>query len=191
MIRLFLPCVIVFALLASPVLAADDSSRYEDLVQSQEHLTTIRSLAVAMMSLPYDRENVVRQLHEHLWANKPDAKLNDATRELENAKLGNQLKTIEKLMVEYEADSLDLIGFTQVGSMNYLDLYYSFETPKGPVVIRASMYFMKGGGRIFGFVPFEGWDKVRDLQGQIQYRAGKAIASVKLKLPKKEDNDGL
>ena len=160
--------------------AGEAESRYEQMLESPAHTQTIRSLALLMMSLPAERETVAPQIQQYAWFTFADAGLSESVKAVEQARLEKQLDDIEEVVADYGIREFVLTGFTEVGTVKNVDLYFAAETSNGPVVVRVSVYFKDEGPRLFGFEVFEGWEESRAATAGILHRPGQAVVSVTL-----------
>ena len=185
MISLVLVIVVAASLTVSPWdksawAAGEAAGRYAEMLESPAHTQTIRSLALLMMSLPIERETVAPQIQQYAWFTFADAGLSESVKAVEQARLDKQLDDIEEVVADYGIREFVLTGFTEVGTVKNVDLYFAAETSNGPVVVRVSVYFKDEGPRLFGFEVFEGWEESRAATAGILHRPGQAVVSVTL-----------
>jgi len=176
--RTFILASLALAVVMPGIAAGETGTRYDDMLKSEAHAQTIRSLAMLMLALPHERETVIPQLEQYAWFNQTDAGLTKSVKELEEARLTKQLDSVEKLVEKYGIRRFALAGFTSVGTIENLDLYFAANTAQGPVVVRISIYFAEEGPRLFGFEVFEGWQEVRTATAGIEHRPGQAVVAV-------------
>lgn len=172
------PILLILALTATHAVA-DTENRYQEMLQSEAHAQTVRSLGFLMLALPHERETVYPQFERYFWINQVDVEISDSVRELEASRLADQVDDVEAIVEERNIDRLELAGFTQVGTIRNLDLFYAADSASGPVMIRASIAFIEDGPpRFHSLRLFTGWDEVRTATGTIQHKADRQTASV-------------
>ncbi|MGB0769054.1 MAG: hypothetical protein ACPGYV_15265, partial [Phycisphaeraceae bacterium] len=75
--------------------------------------------------------------------------------------------------------SLNFAGFTTLGTINSVELYYAADTMKGPVMFRMSIMFrQEAGPLLYAIDVFQGFAKVREIYQEIDFPPGENIASV-------------
>ena len=171
-------CLMAALALGSASVAGESQSRYGDLLKAEGTAKTVKTLAMVIVSLPHERENTMSKIEPFFWTRQADVRLADAVREVEEAKLRRQLEAVEKLVKKYDIRTLELAGFTMIGTLRNLDLYYAADTPQGPVLIRVSVSLLEAGPRVFEFRVYEGWEQARAAAREIEHKADKEVVSV-------------
>jgi hypothetical protein len=116
--------------------------------------------------------------------------MDEGMRKIEITKLHNQLKSIAVAVGKHKIEELTFIGFSQIGSINYIDLYYAADTPSGPVIFRASVFAPGNKHHLtHEFAVFEGWKQARQAVTQIQHRAGKTTLEIIYEKEKKKKGE--
>jgi hypothetical protein len=184
-IMIVLAGITCFTLMTPPA-HAEQNTRYEEMVESPAHSQTIRSFGMMFLAAPTEFEHMYRQLEAIWWAKQPEVEMNDEMREMQISKLRIQLKEIARVVSKHKITRMQFAGYTQIGSMQNLDLYFSANTPSGPIIIRASMSSSIGKKhRLHEFVVYDGWKESRQAVKQIQEKAGKTVVEITYKKPKK------
>ncbi len=171
-------CLIFALTWGSAAVAGESENRYGELLTSEATAKTVKSLGMAIVALPHQHDAMTAQIERYFWTRQADVKLEESVREVEEAKLRRQLEAVETLVKKHDLRRLELAGFTPVGTLRNLDLYYAADTPQGPVVIRVSVSLLEAAPRVFEFRLFEGWQQARSGTRQIEHKPGKAVASV-------------
>ncbi len=171
---------ILSAGLAVPV-TAEDSTRYERLLQAPIASSTVFSYANALLVLPQERDSIEEQLSQRWWANNQELSMQAAQRTLLASEFKHQLDEAEQAVRKHEIRRLVLAGFTQVGTVQNLDLYYAGSSLSGPIIFRVSIAFRPDAEPLlFGIRVFAGFEEARDAIAAIQHLAGDRTASITL-----------
>jgi hypothetical protein len=169
---------LLIACLMSSVVFAEGQNRYDEMLQSESHADTVRSIGLGMLAMPYERAVIHPQLTKALWVNSPEVEADETERKAALVRFEKQVEAVQKVVEQYEIRRLELVGFTNVGTVRNLDLYYAANTDHGPVIIRVSVFMTPKGARLFDFVIFEGWDAARDAFDSIRHHAVGRVAAV-------------
>lgn len=176
------PALVTTGLVAllTTLAVAQTGSRYQELLAAPGTSMTVRSLGLAMLALPLERQHMEQQLMAVWWANNPQLDLGETPRELEIAKLRRQLDRVESVVRQYKLSELSLCGFTQIGTVKNIDLYYAANSNAGPILFRASVAFHDGaaGARLHEIRIYEGFEEARQAVAQISEFAAKEVATI-------------
>lgn len=181
-----LPALCSLVLLAAAATAANppttlSQQRYNDLLNAESRAKTFKSIAMLIMALPHERDNVVPQVRNVYWVNHPKVEVSKTKRQMELANLDNKLDRIERVITKHAITRLTLIGFTEVGTTDMIDFYLSAKTSHGPVIFRAPVAFHEQAPpQLFDIKIFNGWVAARQALRDIQHRTTDRVASVSL-----------
>lgn len=178
--RVLIGCGLALTLLiaAAPAMA-QSVSRYDELVASRAHWQTLRSLMIGFLAARQETDQVLAQMQPYFWTRQPGVDRDEPERQMEESRLRGEIAEIGKMAERHDLTQLAFIGFTQGGSLQDLDLYFSGHGVRGPVAIRASVYFPKQDQpAMYGFETFEGWDEVRQAVQHVEHKAGKTTVRV-------------
>jgi len=189
-LKMNIAALITCLAMSAPFAAGDEKSRYDELIKSPGPLKTIRSLGLMIMAIPNEYEKVYPQIESSWWAKQPEVKMDDAVRKQEISRLQNQLKDIITTVVKHKIRRLHFIGFSQIGTIDQLDLFYAAETPSGPVIFRASVSTINNKpARLHELTVFKGWKESRRAIAQIHHKSGKTTLTMTLQPKEKPEDD--
>lgn len=158
-------------------LSAQNKSRYDELLSSETHASTIKVLATSMLTLQFEPVQTYNSLEKYFWYNRASG----ISKEIEKAKFDNSLNQVGKFIKTHKIQSLKFYGFTMVGSTDTLDLYYSANTAKGPAIIRvAIIFFDKKLPMIYSYQLIDGWKECRTTVPLVEHKSEKTMASISL-----------
>jgi len=171
-------CVCLCALFAFAA-KAEEQTRYDQFLQSTGPAATVRTMGLFILASAHEPENVQTQIARFWWSNNPELELSEAQRDLASAAFRKQFETVKRVVQEAGFSSLSFAGFTQFGTINSVEIYYAADSATGPVVFRVSITFRDDAGPLLHDISiFRGFEQAREAIGEIQFVAGKNIASV-------------
>lgn len=170
---------------------SQEASRYERLIASPGTAKTVKSFGLGMLAMPDSRDILEPRFTEIWWANNPDVDMNLAQREISLAQFSAQIDAIVDAVGRHKIERLELAGWSSVGTVRNMDLYYAADTPSGPVMFRVTMAMSEGESPwLHGIEVFEGFEESREATRQIMYHPTKRVASMRKPEPKEQPEDG-
>ena len=171
----------VYILLIFSSFSVFGDERYDQMLKSQAHSQTINTLATSMLTMPYKTADTLMKLKPYFWYNHKDVKISPSNKQIEDAKLKSGLNRIAVIIKDYDIRKLNFYGVSLIGHKDYVDFYYSYSTPKGPGMIRVSLWITGHvTPKIFNYEIFEGWGKSREIIKEVEHKSGKHMASVSI-----------
>lgn len=180
--------VLAVVLCVSAPAYAEEASFYDRLMSGKTVPTAVKNLALFIFVTPTQREVVDASLKPVWWANHPGLEMGDAEKKRAMGLYKTQFDALGKAVGKYKIRSMKLAGFTQIGTMRNLDLYYAADSAKGPIIFRVSVSFDKNPKPWLHEVKvYEGFKPAREAIAQIQHLPTTRVASFNANPKKKDD----